>query len=266
MPKIAVNGLEMNYNEFGKENEGTPIVLVHGLGAQAKWMEPLAKNLVSNYSSHVFTIDLPGYGLSDKREDHPDTDQSYSMASYVKDVVGWLDAVNLEKVIILGHSMGGMIVQLLAKEHPERIEKLILLCSATYVRASGIELAFGKMLSLKGTLGIVLKRAYPKDYSKEKMDAAIQEAVTLTTKNAFVKCLVQMTKKNFDSTLWLSELQIPTLVIGSEADRSLGYDMAKLLSEKIPGAILYTIRNGNHEAQILHTEEVGTAIGKFITS
>lgn len=266
MPKIQANGLEMNYSEFGSENEGTPIVLIHGFTAQAKWMEPLANNLVSNHNCHVFTIDLSGFGLSDKREDHPETDQSYSMASYVKDVIAWLDAVNLEKVILLGHSMGGMIVQLLAKEHPERIEKQILLCSATYVRAKAIELALSKIISLKTAIGTVLKRAYPKDYPKDKINATIQEAAALTTKNVFLKCLTQMTKKNFDSTPWLSELHVPTLVIGSESDRSLGYDMAKILSEKIPGAILYTIRNGNHEAQILHTEEVGTAIGKFITS
>ena len=266
MPKIQANGLEMNYNEFGKENEGTPIVLVHGLGAQAKLMEPLANYMVSNYNSHVFTVDLPGFGLSDKREDHPDTDQSYSIASFAKDMVAWLDAVSLNKVIILGHSMGGMIVQTLAKEHPERIEKLILLCSATHVRASAIELAFAKLLPLKTTAAIPVKRAFPKDYPKDKLAEAVKEVLAHVTKNAYVKCLVQMTEKYFDSTPWLPELHFPTLVIGSENDRSLGFDMAKLLSEKIPGAILYTIRAGNHEAQLLHTEEVGTAIGKFITS
>ncbi|HME51595.1 MAG TPA: alpha/beta hydrolase [Candidatus Lokiarchaeia archaeon] len=261
MPKIQVNGLEMNYSEFGSDNEGTPIVLVHGLGSQAKWFEPLANYLAINCNSHVFAIDLPGFGLSDK----PET-ESYSISSFVKYIAAWLDAVNLDKVIILGHSLGGMIAQLLAKEHSSRVEKMILLCAATYLRASGIELAMGKLLSLKATAAVVMKRAFPKDYPKEKIDETIKEVVANTSKSIYLKSLMAMTKKNFDSTAWLPELRVPTLIIGSENDRSLGYDMSKVLSEKIPGSVLYTIRNGNHEAETLHTEEVGTAIGKFITS
>ncbi|MEX2680456.1 MAG: alpha/beta fold hydrolase, partial [Candidatus Sigynarchaeota archaeon] len=107
MPTITVNALELNYNEFGAENKGTPVLLQHGLGSQAKFMEPLAKLLVDKYKLHVYTLDLPGFGLSGRREDKPETDQSYSIESFAKDIIGFLDGLKISKVILLGHSLGG---------------------------------------------------------------------------------------------------------------------------------------------------------------
>nr|MDO8114863.1 alpha/beta hydrolase [Candidatus Sigynarchaeota archaeon] len=265
MPKIKVNSLEMNYNEFGAGNKGTPILLLHGLGSQSKFMEPLANFLVKNCQSHVFTVDLPGFGYSDRHEDHPDTDQSYSIESFAKDVVGWLDAMGLKKVHFLGHSMGGMIAQLIAKEHADRIEKLILLATGTHLRVSSVEVGLAKILPLKATVKISFGRAFPTD-APAKIDEAVTASMQRTSRTAFVKGLAQITKKHFYSEPWLSQIKVPTLVIGSENDRQLGYDMSKLLAEKIPGAILYTIRGGCHEAQVMFTDEVGKAVVKFITA
>lgn len=266
MPKIKVNGLDLNYNEFGAENEGVPIVLVHGLGSQAKYMEALANYLVANSNSHVFTLDLPGYGYSDRRENNPDMDKSYSIESLAKDVVAWLDAMSLKKVVLLGHSMGGQIAQTIARNNADRLYKLILLCTATHLRISGFELGLSKIIPFKTVVTMTFKRAFPKDHPNDKINDMVMDSLKCTSKVAFLKGLVNMTKKHFYSLPWLQEIRIPTLVIGSELDKSFGYDMSQVIAEKISGAILYTIRNGSHEAQVLHTEEVGKAIGKFLTS
>ena len=93
MPTITVNAVELNYNEFGAGNKGTPVLLQHGLGSQSKFMEPLAKLLVDKYKLHVYTLDLAGYGLSGRREDKPGTDLSYSIESFAKDLLGFLDGL-----------------------------------------------------------------------------------------------------------------------------------------------------------------------------
>jgi pimeloyl-ACP methyl ester carboxylesterase len=264
MPKIEANGLGINYLEFGAGNEGTPVLLVHGLGAQAKWMEPLATYLVDNYGRHVFAIDLAGFGGSDKREDHPDTDQSYSVASYVKDIVAWMDAVGLEKTIMLGHSMGGIIAQLFAKDHADRLEKLILLNADTYFSHSGMEQFLVKNMPFGAVLKTALQRSHPVDCPKETLDKDVKEAIATVNRKIYVKCFVQNLKKSIDTTPWLPSISVPTLVFGSEADRVLRFASAKLIADTIPGATLHVIKNGCHEAQLFHTQEVGQAIGEFI--
>jgi 3-oxoadipate enol-lactonase len=264
MPKITVNAVELNYNEFGAGNKGTPVLLQHGLGSQAKFMEPLAKLLVDRYNLHVYTADLAGYGLSGRREEKPGTDLSYSIESFAKDLLGFLDGLNIKKVILLGHSMGGMVAQIVAKDQPDRLEKLILLASSTFLKISGMELALAKMVPFKTVVGMTFKRAFPLDYPKDKMNEMIDESVKCSSRVAFVSDLSQMAKKHFFSEPWLPQIKVPTLVIGCEFDRSFGYEASKKIQSLIPGSILYTIKGGNHEAQVLHTEDVATAIGKFL--
>jgi pimeloyl-ACP methyl ester carboxylesterase len=243
------------------------LLLQHGLGSQGKHMEPLAKLLVEKYQLHVFTLDLAGFGFSDRREDHAaETDQSYSIESHAKDMVGFLDALKIKKVNLLGHSMGGMAAQMVAKMHPDRIEKLILLASAPFLKTSGIELALAKTMPFKVVLTTVFKRAFSPEYPKDKLDEAVAESAKCTSRVAFLNTMKQMTKNQFNSEPWLSQIKIPTLVIGGDNDRQLGYEASKTIQSLIPGAIFYTIKNGSHEAQVLHTAEVATAVGKFIGS
>ncbi len=265
MVKIKVNGLDLDYAEFGAGNAGTPVLLQHGLGSQKKFMEPLAKILVERYKLHVHALDLPGFGLSDRREDHPaDTDQSYSAESLAKDLVSFLDAAGIKKVHLLGHSMGGMVAQLVAKNAPDRIEKLILLATAPFLKVSGLELFLAKVVPYKTLLTTAFKRSFPKDYPKDKLEEAVAESASCTSRVAYLRTMAQMTKKHFFSEPWLPKIKAPTLVIGSEGDRQLGYEASKTIQSLIPGAILYTIKGGCHEAQVLHAEDVATAIGKFL--
>ncbi len=266
MPTIKVNALELNYNEFGAGNKGTPVLLQHGLGSQAKFMEPLAKLLVDKYKLHVYTLDLAGFGLSGRREDKPESDQSYSIESHAKDLIGFLDGLKIGKVILLGHSMGGMVAQMVAKIAPDRIEKLILLASSTYLKIGGIMLALAKILPFKAVLTTAFKRSFPPDYPKDKLEEGINEDLKAkyTSRVAYLKTMTQMTKKNFFSEPWLPQIKLTTLVIGSDSDNQLGYEASKTIQSLIPGAILYTIKGGCYEAQLLHTEDVATAIGKFL--
>ncbi|MEX2683146.1 MAG: alpha/beta fold hydrolase, partial [Candidatus Sigynarchaeota archaeon] len=162
------------------------------------------------------------------------------------------------------HSLGGMVAQAIAKNAPDRIEKLVLLATAPYLKASGIEILMGKILPFKTLVTMAFKRAFPKDYPKDKLAEAVAESTSRTSPVAFRRALIQITRKYFFSEPWLPQIKVPTLVIGSENDRSLGYDASKKIQSLVPGAILYTIKGGNHEAQLLHTDEVATAIGKFL--
>jgi len=119
----SVNGYRIHYYVLGPEN-GSPVLLVHGLGGRAEDWEKLAPFL-RKARYRVYLPDLPGFGQSERP-----TNFSYSVTDQSKIVVGFLDAMGLKQVDLGGWSMGGWIAQLVAANNPNRISRLMLFDSA----------------------------------------------------------------------------------------------------------------------------------------
>lgn len=95
-----------------------PLVLVHGVGVSSRYMVPLALRLA--HESAVYAPDLPGFGLSDKPR------RPLGVPELADALREWLDAVGLDRVDLLGHSLGSQVIVDLAARHPERVERLVL--------------------------------------------------------------------------------------------------------------------------------------------
>jgi esterase len=94
-----------------------PLVILHGmLGSSRNW-QTAGRDLTARF--HVLALDLRNHGASPRGE-------TMSYPEMADDVIGWLDALGLSRVTLLGHSMGGKIAMVLACRHPERVERLIL--------------------------------------------------------------------------------------------------------------------------------------------
>jgi pimeloyl-ACP methyl ester carboxylesterase len=125
---VRVQGMRIHYLAEGPPN-GSAVVLVHGLGGRAEDWRNLAPFL-ANAGFHVYMPDLPGYGRSQKPAAF-----SYSVRDEAAIVVGFLDALGLKQVDLGGWSMGGWIVELIAADHPDRVNRLMLFDAAgLYVR------------------------------------------------------------------------------------------------------------------------------------
>jgi pimeloyl-ACP methyl ester carboxylesterase len=120
---VMVDGHRIHYYVSGPVN-GAPIVLVHGLGGRSEDFVSLAPYLVKS-GYRVYTPDLLGFGQSEEP-----TDASYSISDQADVVVGFLDAVGLNRTDLGGWSMGGWIAQKVAVDHPERVSRLVLMDSA----------------------------------------------------------------------------------------------------------------------------------------
>jgi pimeloyl-ACP methyl ester carboxylesterase len=116
---VKVDGYRLHYEVEGPAN-GPVVVLVHGLGGSAEDWRNLAPYLVKA-GYRVYMPDLLGYGRSPCPANF-----SYSVRAEAGIVTGFLDALGLQRVDLGGWSMGGWIVQLVASEHPERVERLLL--------------------------------------------------------------------------------------------------------------------------------------------
>jgi 3-oxoadipate enol-lactonase len=113
---VEVGGVRLAYQVSGPP-DGPPLVLLHALGESAADWDGVAPAFARH--RRVYALDLRGHGRSDWPGD-------YSLELMRADVLGFLDALALGRVDLIGHSMGGAVAYLLAEEHPERVERLVL--------------------------------------------------------------------------------------------------------------------------------------------
>jgi len=150
MPTAPVNGLDIYYETFG-DRDGEPLLLVNGLGSQCISYEPDFCNSFVDRGFFVIRFDNRDVGFSTKIDTpHIDfgpllakafagerVEAPYVLSDMAADAVGLLDHLGIESAHIVGMSMGGMIVQTIAVEHPERVRTMTSIMSTTGDRDVG---------------------------------------------------------------------------------------------------------------------------------
>src|SRR5689334_688455 len=127
-----INGLRIHYESQG---EGTPLVFVHGLGGTGNVWHAQRATLSRYY--RVITYDLSGSGRSDKSR------REFSIDGWADELMVLLDQLGLPAAVVVGHSMGTVIVQRFAAKHTGRTTALVLAGGITELSAAGKE-AFTK--------------------------------------------------------------------------------------------------------------------------
>jgi 3-oxoadipate enol-lactonase len=203
-------GIRLAYRVWGSAG-APPLVLVHGLGDGAGDWDGVAPAFARHW--RVYAPDLRGHGRSGRPGD-------YSVELMEADLLGFLDALGLDRVDLIGHSMGGLVGYLLAGDHPGRVGRLILEdVAALRPRERG---------ALERPEGDV-----PFDWE---MVLAIRGQID-NPDPAWLERLGRITAQ--------------TLVIGGGADSHVPQDWVADLARQIPGARLETIEAGHqiHDAE-----------------
>jgi pimeloyl-ACP methyl ester carboxylesterase len=117
--------------------DAAPALLIHGLGDEADtWRHVLpALSTQDRARYRALAPDLPGFGRSDPVR------QGYSIPAYVQVLVELLDTLEMERVTLVGHSLGGIIAQSMALAVPERVERLVLIGGSLVARVQKIGLS-----------------------------------------------------------------------------------------------------------------------------
>lgn len=126
---VIAGDLTFHYVQWGEQ--GSPIICPHGLTANAYCFQALADELSSTH--RVFAYDLRGRGDSDKPE------SGYSLSIHAADLADIIEALELDRPIVMGHSLGAMIGLYFAAHHPEQLSKLILLDAGGQLSWDSIE-------------------------------------------------------------------------------------------------------------------------------
>ncbi len=115
MSDAHVNGVRIRYRSEGID--GPPLVLLHGRTANHNDWNGITERLATRF--RVYVPDLRGHGASDYPGNYP-------LPEMAEDIVGLLDHLDIGKAAVIGHSLGGMVAYLLAANHQERVEVLVL--------------------------------------------------------------------------------------------------------------------------------------------
>lgn len=276
-------GYEVSYLEgdptiaYIDEGEGDQtILLVHGLASNAGFwrynIDALAKN------NRVIAIDLPGYGKSDKG------DYAYGMTYYADQVAHFIKELELENVVLVGHSMGGQIGITLSINHPESIEKLILAAPAgieKFDRGEGEWLA--NALTMKGivtaTEPMVRENLSLNFYRwSDDYNWMVEERVRMAKTpemREFAYTVLQSIRGMLDepTTDFLTLVPHPTLIVYGAKDGMIpnrylnpGYtsEVFEKGAELIPDASLKALDKTGHMLQIENPEGFNQAVLYFL--
>lgn len=120
MPFISVNNHQLHYTDShpdGSPANGLTFFFIHGLGSSQNYYLPVTPFLTSKH--RCIAADTYGSGRSAY------TNQSISIASIADDVIGVLDALKISQAVVVGHSMGGLVVTLLGSKHADRVKGVV---------------------------------------------------------------------------------------------------------------------------------------------
>jgi len=210
MPTIQVNDIPLYYEVHG---EGQQLALIVGLGIDISEWDGIIRWLAQR--NRIIAFDNRGAGRSGK------PDLPYTIAMMANDTDGLLRALGIERADILGVSLGGRIALALALEHPERVNKLILV--STSARVPRRPWWFG-LLGLISSAPI-FRSKYPQP------------------RYAFLRQRDASTR--FDCTARLPEIHAPTLILHGKSDKIAPYALAEELRAGIAGSRLLPFAGGH---------------------
>ncbi|MET7367523.1 alpha/beta hydrolase [Streptomyces sp. NPDC005566] len=220
---LDVGDVRLAYRTWG-DPLGSPVVLLHGLGGSAVSWEPVARLLGEEW--RVYALDMRGHGESD----WPD---EYALEQMRDDVLGFLDECELDRVGVVGHSMGGVVAYLLAEEHADRVERLVLV--ETPPPFAGQE---------------------PADRPNGPVDC--DENVL-----AAVRAQIAAPDPRWEEEL--GQIVAPTLMIAGGPESGMPQGRLPDMASLIPDCRLITL-GGGHQVHERHADEVAHQITEFFTS
>ncbi len=249
MPWFEFQGQSVFYAARGES--GPPVVFVHGSGgSHLAWNGQLA---ALADTARAAALDLPGHGRS-----RPPG--RASVRAYADVVCGFLDALAVERAIIVGHSLGGAIAQTLALENPDRILGLGLVGTGARLRVLPAFLE-GLLADLAATVHTVTEAEFAseadprlKQLSEQQMLACPPQVVH----DDFAACDV------FDVMPRLDSIRVPTLVLCGSEDRMTPVKYSQYLAAHIPRARLVVVQGAGHMVMVEKPDEVNRALSEWI--
>ncbi len=250
MPMIQLPNAHLFYAAHLPKNANQTVLLIHGAGgSHLVWPAQLRR--LPNTA--VYTLDLAGHGRS-----HLPGRQTTT--AYAQDILDFINALSLENVTLVGHSLGGAIVQQLALAAPPHVTSLILLGTGAKLRVSPqiLEAAEADVETAVELINQYLWGNAP----TAKMIAANRQTMLACPAEVmlgdFIACNL------FDLREQVAKIQLPTLVISASKDQMTPPKFGQFLAEQLPNGKFALLDGVGHMLMLEAAEEVTQLVSQFL--
>ncbi|WAZ26087.1 alpha/beta hydrolase [Streptomyces cinnabarinus] len=257
MPQLAVDGATLTYDDEGpRDSAEVPLVLVHGWTANRHRWDHQTTHFAER--RRVVRLDLRGHGESSGAGVR-------TIEELAADVLALLDHLGIQRCVLVGHSMGGMIAQTITLAHPDRVERLVLVNSIsrmTYNRGRGLLMAASTLVPFKLFVATNIQRAFAPGHPREEIREYIR-ASAATPREVVMTLYGAM--RAFDVLDRLGEIRTPTLLVHGYHDIQLPVTQMLRMAKACPDAVVRIIDAG-HELPVERPAELTAAIDSFVTA
>lgn len=255
---VNVNGIRMNYREFGKGEP--PMVFIHGFPFnQTMWDEQVE---ALKGSMRIITYDIRGFGKSEQGAQRP------SIELYADDLIALMDALSIQKAHVCGLSMGGYILLNAVDRFPDRFSSIVLAdtqCLADSEEGKQKRLESIKNIDEKG-LEVFAEKFLKGAFSPSAPDAAVEKirSVILQNNPEVVKAALVALAERKESCSHLKNVKVPSLIICGENDELTTLPQSEFLFNNIPGAKMHAIEKAGHLSNLEQPDAFNRHLKEFI--
>ena len=264
---VVVGGLKLHFLEWGTIGRPT-VCFLHGGSAHAHWFDQVTPAFADRY--HLIALDQRGHGESQWAEP-----PAYGTENFASDLIGFFDSLSLERVALVGHSMGGHNSMSFAAWHPDRVSALVIVDSRPTIPADRLD-----RLRRRGERTL---RPYPSQEAAAQLFRLIPRETNADPSllaHLGASGVVQRDgawfyrfdpasnsgRRPVDAWTLLDRITAPTLIARGELSPVLPRDMADKLLASIRGATLVEIPASYHHLVLDNPTAFVRELDRFLTA
>ncbi len=249
--EVVIDGLRVRYLQCGVTND-SPVVFLPGWQATAD----IYKEVIDVFSNFII-LDWPGFGISQK----PKT--VWGIEEYSDFLKKFLDKLNIQKSILIGHSVGGSIAVYFTSNHPARVDKLVLVASSAIRKKNGGYFLRTKVFFAVAKFGKMVVDLFPVKI-KTKIKHVFYDVIKSdygSVDGLMKKVYQKIIKKDLQKEM--RKIECPTYLIWGDKDKSVPIEEAYKTKRLIRNAKLKIIKNAGHYPFLDNQKEWRKIISSF---
>lgn len=253
---VSVNGVRIAYTLAGR---GKPLLFLHGWMCNRQFWNKQVEFFSQNHQ--ILTIDFRGQGGSDV------PGGGYTVEQLAEDVFTVMKKLAIDRTVVIGHSMGGMVAQEFCKNYAQKVSGLVLV---TTIAADLEDRLISKRIE-KNSAALGFQKAFLK-YFYGWFAPATERGIVEWVRKEMLKTpekvgldLVRAYSR-FDLRAYLPNFRMPCLVIGARADVSAVPVESQMLAELIPGSRVIMIEKCGHFPMLEKPEEFDNLLIEFLST
>ncbi len=252
--------------------DGPAVVLVHGFGGSTfSWRKNVTPLAEAGF--HVVALDLPGFGLSDKR-----WDADYTHPAAADFVVAAMRELGIRRATLVGHSLGGNVVALLAERHPEAVEKIVFVAPVLFEgKAPGAGRWILRFPPARRWARIVVRWRLKPPGSGRTLRGAFGDP-SLVTRDVIEGYAAPRRLPDWDLALLgmardmsknalarpLAEIRVPVLIVWGDRDAWVPLSRGGRLRQELPGAGWFVVPGAGHLVLEERPGDVNSRLIRFL--